>query len=288
MASIPTSLGERAFSLVELMVATTVIGTVLAAAGVFFVSSRDAMQQEILNVETAQALRATLDALQRDLRLSGACLTTIGSVVALSGTDAGTSDRIVTRTGIVSSSLTCVRTALSVAVSAGTATLPVQSTTGFASGMRVYVYNSTSGGGEFFTVTQVQSGALSLQCDNATSQAYQQYSGVYAVDERAYAVDTSNAALPILTLALNNGSPQAFAAGIESFNVRYTLARNCPACDVVDLPASNAEWMLVNEVSVSVTARSRVPGRNGQYYRRTGQVTLKPRNLLPGAAVLGS
>jgi hypothetical protein len=270
------------------MVATTLIGTLLAAAGVLFVTSRDAMQQEILNVETAQALRATLDALQRDLRLSGACLTTIGSVVALSGTDAGTTDRVVTRTGLVSANLTCVRTALSAAVPAGTVTLPVQSTSGFGSGMRAYMYNSASGGGEFFTITQVQSGALTLQRDSASSEDYPQYSGVYAVDERAYAIDTSNPSLPILTLAVNNGSPQPFAAGIESFNVRYTLARNCPACDVVDLPADNSEWMLVNEVSVSMTARSRVRGRNGQYYRRTGQVSLKPRNLLPGASALGS
>jgi hypothetical protein len=270
------------------MVATTVIGTLLAAAGVFFVSSRDSLQQGIVTVETAQALRATLDALQRDLRLSGACLSTIGTMVALDGTDSGTTDRIVTRTGIVSSNLTCVRTALSVPVSAGTGSLPVQSTTGFVSGMRVYVYNSTSGGGEFFTVTQVQAGALTLQCDGTTAQDYPQYSGVYAIEERTYAIDTSNSALPILTLAVNNGRPQPFAAGVESFNVQYTLARNCPSCDVVDLPDDNAEWMLVNEVSVSVTARSRVPSRNGQYYRRTGAVTLKPRNLLPGATMLGS
>jgi hypothetical protein len=269
-----------------LLIATTVISVVLASAGAFFVSSRNFIQQQILRVETTQALRATLDNLQRDLRLGGACLTTTASFVALSGTNLGTTDTITTRTAVVSPTLVCVRTALTAIVAAGVTTLPVQTNPGFTNGMRAYIDNG-DGNGEFFTVASVQASPLALQISPATSRSYKAAAGVYSIDERTYKLDMSNSALPTLTLAVNKGPEQAFAYGIESFGVQYTLSRNCPPCDVVDLPANNSEWMLVNEVSVSVTARSRVPGSNGQYYRQTGQVRLKPRNLLPGASVLG-
>jgi len=287
MRSTQTSHAKRGFSVTELLIATAIVSVVMATAGAFFVASRNFIQQEILRVETTQALRATLDNLQRDLRLGGACLTTIASFVALSGTNAGTTDTITTRTAMVSPSLTCVRTALSAAVVAGATTLPVQTNPGFASGMRAYIDNG-AGSGQYFFITQVQTGPLRLQMDTPTSRAYPSASGVYSVDERTYAIDTSNSALPTLTVAVNGGAAQPFAYGIESFNVQYTLSRNCPPCDVVDLPANNSEWMLVNEVTVSVTARSRVRGSTGQYYRQTGQVRLKPRNLLPGSSVLGT
>jgi hypothetical protein len=63
--------------------------------------------------------------------------------------------------------------------------------------------------------------------------------------------------------------------------VRYQLQRNCPPCDVIDAPSSNAEWSIVDTVLLSVTARSERPDQSGTYYRRTVAVNVKPRNLLP-------
>src|SRR5262249_33413340 len=106
--------------------------------------------------------------------------------------------------------------------------------------------------------------------------------GVYAVDERQYAIDTTtNPALPVLTIAVNGASPVPFAFGIEAANIQYQLNRNCPTCDVVDLPANDAEWALVNQLYLTVTARSRVKASDGQYIRLTRQIGVKPRNLLP-------
>ncbi len=288
MASTLTSRAESGFSLIELLVATTIVSVVMATAGAFFVASRRFIQDQILSVETTQALRATLDNLERDLRLGGACLTTMASFVSLAGTNVGTTDSITTRTGMVNANLTCIRRPLNGTVAAGSSLLPLQSTNpGFVAGMRAYIDNG-AGVGQYFNVVQVQTSPLALQMDTTTSQSYPSGSGVYAVDERTYSVDTTtNPSLPTLTITENNGSAVPFASGIESFNVQYTLARNCPPCDVVDLPASTSDWMLVNEVTVSVTARSRTTASNGVYYRKSGSVTLKPRNLLPGSSVLG-
>ena len=51
--------------------------------------------------------------------------------------------------------------------------------------------------------------------------------------------------------------------------------------DVVDMPADNAEWSVVEQVLLNVTARSELPDEQGDYFRRTITVGVKPRNLLP-------
>src|SRR4029077_21024176 len=84
------------------------------------------------------------------------------------------------------------------------------------------------------------------------AQPYPVGSGVYAVDERIYAIDV-NQDPPLLMLTVNRGAPQAFAAGVRDLQVDYVLNRNCPTCDQVDLPANTAEWWLVNAVEVTAT-----------------------------------
>src|SRR5262249_57311605 len=100
-----------------------------------------------------------------------------------------------------------------------------------------------------------------------------------------YVVDNSNLALPVLTLGVNGAAPVPFAFGIENLTLQYQLARNCDTaagCDVVDVPANDAEFALVNQIYITLTARSRTVGSDGQYYRVSRTVTAKPRNLLPG------
>ena len=75
--------------------------------------------------------------------------------------------------------------------------------------------------------------------------------------------------------------PQAFAVGIEQLDVRYQLQRNCPPCDEIALPSSNAEWAVVDSILLNLTARSQLPDKLGNYYRRAVTVSVKPRNLLP-------
>ncbi|MFN8624439.1 MAG: hypothetical protein U0587_00390 [Candidatus Binatia bacterium] len=269
----------------ELLVGTMVMSLVLTTLTALFVASRNTIQQQILRVETLQALRATLDNLTRDLRLGGACLPTTGSLVALGGTNLANTDTIVSRAGLVDANLTCIVTTLHDPLPSTAGELTVEATTGFADGMRAYIRHP-NGTGEFFTITHVDASASTLEKAGQSSQNYPVGSGVYAVDERTYAIDASNPSAPVLVLTKDGGTPTPFASGIEALGVQYELARNCPPCDVVDLPANDSEWMLVNEILVAVTARSRVPDRDGRYFRRVGRIAVKPRNLLPGSGVL--
>jgi prepilin-type N-terminal cleavage/methylation domain-containing protein len=279
--SIPRSNAERGFTLVELLVASTVMLTALAAGGAFFVSTRDTIQDQMIQIETTQGLRAALDSMVRDLRLGGACLPVTGNFIVLDAVN-GTTDQVVTRTGLVRPNQTCVRTVLTADVTASTSMLPVQSASGFQANMRVYINNGSNTSGEIVSLTAVDTTGNTLTKSTALSQDYLAGSGVYAVDERAYAIDTTNPSLPVLTLAINGATPIPFSYGIENMQVQYQLARNCAtSCDVVDLPADDSEFALVNQIFFTLSARSRTTQRNGQYFRISRTVSAKPRNLLP-------
>lgn len=253
----------------------------LGAAGTFFVTSRNTVQDQMIQIETTQGLRTALDSMVRDLRLGGACLPVTGNFIVLDGVNA-TTDQIVTRTGLVRPNETCVRTVLTADILAATSQLPVQAASGFLVGMRVYINNGSNTVGEVVTLTGVDTAGNKLTKTTALSQGYLAGSGVYAIDERSYTIDTSNAALPVLTLAINGATPMAFSDGIENLQVQYQLARNCtPTCDVVDLPINDSEFALVNQIYITLSARSRTVQRNGQYFRISRTVTAKPRNLLP-------
>jgi prepilin-type N-terminal cleavage/methylation domain-containing protein len=279
--SIRPSRAERGFTLIELLVATAVVSIVMAAAGALFATTRAFIQEQIRRIETLQALRATLDSFARDLRLGGACLPINGTFMSLGGTNAGTIDGVVTRTGLVQPNLTCIDSTLNGAMAKAATTFQVlDNNRGFQSGMRIYILNPNTTG-EYFNLTSANGTTLGKSV--TLTQDYPTGSAVYAIDERQYAIDTTTTpTIPTLTIAINGAAPAPFAAGVESVNIQYELAQNCPNCTVRDLPLSNTEWALVNQIYVTVTVRSRTQDASGNYYRRTGKISAKPRNLLPG------
>jgi len=273
---------DSGFSLVEMLVALAIVSVVLAGAGGLLAASRVFAQRQTGRVEAMQSLRATLDALARDLRLGGACLPGNGSFVALAGTDGGTADTVTTRAGRVRADLTCIRTALRADLSATDSVLAVDSADGFDGGSWVYLRHP-GGAGEFFSLSGARTDPHELTKGGALVRDYPAGSGVYAVEERTYAIDASAPDLPVLTIATDGGAPEPFASGVERLDVQYRLARNCPSCDQVSLPADEAEWWLVTELDVSVGVRGRSTEPGGGWFRQQGRIHAKPRNLLPRA-----
>src|SRR6185369_3076709 len=155
----------------------------------------------------------------------------------------------------------------------------VEAVDGFAVGMRAYIRNPT-GTGEYFQVTSVDTTNKTLGKSATFATSYPEDSGVYAIDERRFYIDTAKNP-PELMLRIGTDTAQSFAVGIEKLNLQYQLQRNCPPCDTVSLPASNAEWAIVKALTLSVTARSEKAQQDGTFYRRTVAVNVKPRNLLP-------
>jgi len=260
------------------------MGLAVAATSGMFLASKRQMQLQQRELETTQAARSAIDVIVRDLRLGGACLPVTGDFISLEGTNNAQTDTIVTRTGLTRPDLSCIRSAVPTGstVTASGSSIPIENSEGFLSNMRAYI-RAPDGAGEYFTVTAVPS-ATQLTKAMTLSRDYPATSGVYAIDERTFYLDTWNGpsgAQPELMLQVGTQAPQSFAIGIEKLDIKYQLQRNCPPCDVINLPATDDEWAIVDAVVLTVTARSELPDQAGNYYRRTVSVNVKPRNLLP-------
>lgn len=264
-------------TLVELVVAMAIALTVTGIVAIAFAAARRTSRDQLLRTETVHAVRSVLDLLARDVRLAGACLPVSGVFIPIA---IGADGELVIRTGVLADDMTCVR-------SSARQTLPQQSdvvlidpAAGFEAGMLAYIRH-TNGTGEYFTITSVTGNGRNLHKSNWFTQDYPAGSGVYAIDERSYALSTPGTGPPVLTLAVQQGSPLPYALGVEELNINYVLGRNCPPCDVVAQPSAT-EWPLVNELHFRVRARSPRLLSNHQVYRYTGEISAKPRNLLPG------
>jgi len=261
--------------------AVAMMAIVIAATTGFMQSSKTFMQNQSRATEANVNARAAIDTLVRDIRLSGACLPVTGDFVALDGTNSGDLDHIWTRTGLVRADMSCVRAATTGNTPKSGTTVAVDDINGFAPGMWAYI-RSVSGVGEFFTITSISSGAKTLGRSIVFNNTYPAGSGVYAVDDRHYfLMNRSSDGTPQLMQQVNGNPAQSFAVGMQKLNFQYQLRRNCPPCDVVDLPANEDEWRLVEQVYVSVSARSDKKMMNGQYLERVIEAAVKPRNLLP-------
>ena len=268
-------------SLIELLVAVSIIGVALSAAVAFASTSLRLLRQNQLRLEVRHALRASGDSIVRDLRLAAACLPQNGSFVALEGIDSGTADSLTIRTGYSSqNNLACVATATNAIHGAGTVAISVDEADGFGQARMGYLRH-LDGGGEFFTIADVDTGASTITRGEPATRDFPVGSGVFAVDERSYSLDTGEPGASRLMLDVDRAGEVPFASGISGFSVHYILERNCPPCDVVDLPADDAEWRLVNEVAVTLTAETVNPLRSEDHYSETRTVVGKPRNLLP-------
>ena len=273
------------FTALELLIGVVLMGLAVAATSGMFVASKRQMQSQQRQIETTTAARATVDMIVRDLRLGGACMPVTGAFISLDGINNGQTDEIITRSGLTRPDLTCVTTVVpnNQTVTANATSFQVQSSDGFAAGMHVYIRHP-DGEGEYFDITSVPS-STQLAKTQTLTRDYPATSGIYAVDERRFYLDTftdlRGRTQPELMLQVGDKPPQQFAVGVEKLDVQYQLQRNCPPCDIINLPSSNAEWAIVDALVLNVTARSEQPDQSGSYYRRTVTVNVKPRNLLP-------
>ncbi len=267
------------------------MGLAMAATSGLFLATKQHMRRQNIEIETNQAARSVADLIIRDLRLGGACLPVTGQFISLEGSDDDESDEITTRTGLTRPDLSCVRstTPLGVTTPMSGTTVQVQLAEGFKANGRAFIHNPSTGTGEYFTITSVDTTTNTLGRNHTFAVDYPENSGVYAIDERRFFLDnfttSRGVVMPVLKVQIGDATPQSFAVGIEKLDIEYMLNRDCPPCDTVDLPNDddddNPEWRLVEQVFLTVTARSELKDEQGDYFRTTMRIGVKPRNLLP-------
>ncbi len=249
-----------------------------------------------IQAEMHQGLNAAFDALIRDIRLAGACLPRQPVFVPMDGQNNATPtpDTITLRTGVVSGNTTCVQATLQTATAAGATTVSVDNLTGFT--VNKYAFINGTSNGEYFKVQSLSgsSGAGTITSATGLVNAYPVASGVYAIQERTYSIDTVNLPTttnPVPTLvvqidrATSGGQPSRVpvAANIDRLDIQYRENQGCTPgpCTVVDIPTDNATWNQVNAVFITMRARSNVnQSTNQPSFETAGPVAVQPRNFL--------
>jgi prepilin-type N-terminal cleavage/methylation domain-containing protein len=273
------------FTLIEVLV-TLVISTIVLGAVIQFLLTNARYRREAeTRIEAQQGLRSALDAVVRDIRLAGACMQrNMTSLRPVAGTNSGTNDTVSLRIGTLVNQACSARGTTSIAAAQGATTLTIDTTAGFVANGRAWVLH-TDGSGEWATVRTVTSATV-LTLMTGLSKAYPINSGVFGVQQRAYAIGASVAGTPWLTVSIDGATAQPIALWVNTLDVSYRLRRNCGAnsnatCDTIALPTTQAEWKLVTDVVVTMTARAPSAARPGQFYTLSETIRVKPRNLLP-------
>ncbi len=266
---------SRGFTTIELLVAVGVTAIGITLASGMMLAGKEHIQRQEKQLEATQAGRAALDTILRELRLGGACLPETGEFIALAAVDNGTTDEFVTRYGLTTSDMSCIQTATASAVSASATSVPVNDSDGFTAGDYVYIRH-TDGSGEYFEINSIDSTNHVLLIDRALTTGYPATSGVYAIDERRFYLDSAAPPAPRLMFQIGGAAAQPFALGIEKLDLEYELADGTSLA----APATGEEWRSVRRIHVEVTARSVSPNVGGGFYRREYSVSIKPRNLI--------
>jgi hypothetical protein len=269
----------------------------LAAMTGFFSTTVSARYDSSLDQETEQGVRVLLQAVTQELRQAGACLTQLGEFIALEGSNSGTRDSLLLRIGRTNPATgRCIQVGTTAVSSPGSDTLTVTDASIFLPGETVYI-TPDSVNGDFYTVEQASGTMLTLTTSlvdiGGGGAPYPIGTGVYPLDEREYAVDSSDSTNPVFTVSLNGSGPYPLISGVDVFDVKYGILPcdqgvASDQCTVVDFPADETEWRSIREVKIKASVKSRKVDKSGQYHSAvTGQsgawneyVTIKPRNFL--------
>jgi hypothetical protein len=281
------------YSLIELLVTIFITTSMLTMMTRFTHTNLVVREEGSLKTEVQLGLRSLIAMITQELRQAGACLPLTGDTVALGGIDNGVQDSLTERIGKVDpNTLVCVQTAVSQATALGETNLSVDKTNGFRKGSLVYITPDGASGNYYF-VGDVS--ATTLLLVSGVTQDLPKGAGVYAIEQRIYAIDNTTFGHPVLTVAIDGGSPQPLVDWVEEFDVRYYLGPcnlneyGALSCDsTVSLPADISEWYSVDAVGIKATVRSHKTDSNGNILRETtgetGQpgeyVTVKLRNFL--------
>ena len=305
--------GVSGFTLSEVLVGLSIASVVIFGVGTGFVFITRAWVDHQARVQTQQSLRSAIEALNRDVRIAGACMpvnslnqSLAPNFVPFAGTN-GTTDTIT-----VGANPTCANANVKTNNCNACIAITVDDSTGFTGGRWAFI--SSAGSGEFFLISTVVAGAPgTINVDTAkgpplTGSYPAGSSQVTGADQRTFAVSSICSGcnnIPSLTVQPVGGSQLPLVKGIDSLKIQYVLNRlwndpnfpNGAACSaqsggtpnlcVVNLPglapSLSGDWTLVRAIIVTVDARStftvRASGSADGFWHLSGTFEISPRNL---------
>jgi prepilin-type N-terminal cleavage/methylation domain-containing protein len=268
---------DAGFSLIELLVSLFISSVMLTLMTGFFRATVNVRHDMGLQTEAQQGLRALFEMVTQELRQAGACLPQQGQFIILDGVDSGGVDSLTLRIGRTDETLRCI--AVSTITTVNSSTLPLTAGDGdlFAGADLVYV-TPDGATGDFYRVTAHNSTSITLD----RSGNFPAHSGIYAIDERVYQVETIDGR-SVLTVSIDGSDSYPIVDGVKKFNVQYYLESNSDpnALDPAkDLPEDDTEWRRVRKLTITGDVEARNHNQDGTTAHEEGDIDVKPRNLL--------
>jgi type II secretory pathway pseudopilin PulG len=236
--------GERGFSLLELLVASTMAVMVVGGMLLIFDSLRDVHRDQQQLIEAQMTARVALEQMQRDIQLAGIGL--LGLLSPLPVIEPRVDGGIDVRYN--SDNLTA---RLSANMSGPTGQLVVDDATGFEAGMQVVVYD---GSGAFDLVTLTGVSANALAHTSSLSKAYLVADGaaVKRVQTISYRLQGVNGAF-WLQRQLDDDAPQPTALNVRSMTITYYDDASPP---VAFTPMTLVDQLRVNVIEVTLVVET--------------------------------
>jgi prepilin-type N-terminal cleavage/methylation domain-containing protein len=260
---------HRGFSLMEVLIALLLSAVVTTAAFKAYVNQHKSymIQDDVTTIQ--QNARACLDQLSRQVRMAGYQLPNgLPSIVA-SNTNPDTITLTYHQDGC--------DTYLSAAMPQPSAELKCGTAIDcFEVNQWVYIWEADSAKGEWFQITQVQTGSNHLQHNTMDlSRKYGANSNILSMTQVKFYIDKSDTTHPKLMVTSINGTPQVYADDMTDLQFQYRLKNGT----TVDVPPAYQDIL---EVLISVTGRSAskdLDRPTGQQYRfRTYSTSVTLRN----------
>jgi prepilin-type N-terminal cleavage/methylation domain-containing protein len=271
---------EAGFSLIELLVTLFIASVMMTLMTGFFRATVNVRHDMGIQTETQQGLRAVFEMVTQELRQAGACLPQNGQFIALDGEDGGTQDSLTLRIGRTDpTTLRCIKAGTTAAVSDSN-TLPMVAGDGdlFKSADQVYV-TPDGATGDFYRVTATTSTSVTLD----RTGTFPVGTGVYAIDERIYQVETLDSR-PVLTVSIDGSDSYPIVDGVKKFNVQYWLESNTNPGTLdptpENLPGNATDWRRVRMLTITATVEAKKKSQDGTVAQEDGHIDVKPRNLL--------
>jgi Tfp pilus assembly protein PilW len=139
---------EKGFTVIELMISTTMLLVVMGVALSFFTRGQAIYTNERVTLDMVQDLRTVFDRFTNEIRMAGAGLPYQQGVIE------GSATKLVVR-GDFSEVTTIITSTGNISISSSAATFPVGTTTGFATGQTISLLNNTTGHSVLAKITAV-------------------------------------------------------------------------------------------------------------------------------------
>jgi prepilin-type N-terminal cleavage/methylation domain-containing protein len=261
---------DKGFSLIEVLIALAITGFVTAAVFQTFRNQHESYmaQDDVTNIQ--QNARASIDEITRQVRMTGYGVPAEYPSIAAGNTNPDT--------------ITLIYQTADCSVSLSTAMAQVSSALECAAGVscftennEAFIWEADSIKGEFFVMTQVETGANRIQHGlSPLTRKYGAGSAILSLSRVKYYVDkTTDNAHPRLMVKIGNQPAHIYADDVSDLQFRYRMRDG----SVVDAPALATD---VREVMITLTGRSAAknPDNTANPYRvRTYASSASLRNM---------